>query len=115
MATVPHMPSSRESILQSMVQMMSSSWFRFINDLYKWVGTALPESSITVTSSPFTYSATANGWVIVNPGTVSKIEFSRNGTTFYTTGVTAGVFPVAFNDRIRVTYSGTPTMTMVPR
>lgn len=74
---------------------------------------AQPESAITVGLSPFTYQAPANGWVIVNGGTVSDISMERT-TTFYTTGLITGQFGLSRLDNLRVTYLGTPTMTFFP-
>jgi hypothetical protein len=78
---------------------------------------AVLPSNITVTASPFTYqNATGyNGDVIISGGTVSNIEFTRDNTTFYTTGLTTGVITLSPSDRVRVTYSVAPTMTLVPR
>lgn len=77
----------------------------------------LAASSITVTASPFTYTnqtgVTAD--VIVSGGTVSQIEFSRDGTTFFGVGVTNGMFMLSPYDWLRVTYTAAPTMTLVPR
>jgi hypothetical protein len=69
--------------------------------------------TITVGASPFTYTASGNGTVIVNSGTVSIIAFVRDGTVVGT-GVTAGMFPVSIGDGIRVTYSVAPNVRFVP-
>lgn len=69
--------------------------------------------TITVGASPFTYTAPANGTVIVNGGTVSIVAFVRDGNVVGT-GVTAGMFPVSIGDAIRVTYSATPNVRFVP-
>ena len=53
--------------------------------------------------------------VIISGGTVTLIEFSRDGATWYTIGLTAGVIPLSPSDRVRVTYSAAPIMTGVPR
>lgn len=78
---------------------------------------AVLPSNITVTASPMTYqNATGyNADVIISGGTVSSIEFTRDNTTFYTTGLTTGVITLSPSDRVRVTYSVAPTMTLVPR
>jgi hypothetical protein len=78
--------------------------------------TTLP-SSITVTASPFTYTnATGyNADVLVSGGGVSKLEFSRDGTTFYDTGSYYGMFSLSPSDKLRVTYATAPTMTLIPR
>ena len=70
--------------------------------------------TITVGGSPFSYTATGNGMVIVSGGTVSLVQFSRDGTTFLSVGFTAGIVPVRKKDIVRVTYTVAPTMTFVP-
>jgi hypothetical protein len=86
-------------------------------DLGKLTNSTVAPSNITVTASPFTYQNTTafNGEVIISGGTVSSIEFTRDNTTFYTTGLTTGVITLSPSDRVRVTYSVAPTMTLVPR
>jgi hypothetical protein len=78
---------------------------------------AVLPSNISVTASPFTYQNTTayDGDVIISGGTVSNIEFTRDNTTFYTTGLLTGVLQLSPNDRVRVTYTVAPTMTLVPR
>lgn len=78
---------------------------------------AVLPSNITVTASPMTYQ-NATGYdadVIISGGTVSNIEFTRDNATFYTTGFIAGVLKLSPSDRVRVTYTVAPTMTLVPR
>ena len=70
--------------------------------------------SITVTASPFTYTAPLSGAVIVNAGTVSLVELGRAGT-FTALGLIGGVTPVWQGDQIRVTYAVAPTMTLIPQ
>jgi len=82
----------------------------------KWRTFPPAASSITVGASPFTYQ-NLDGYVeyvIVKGGNVSKIELSRDGSTFYDIGETQGVFTLEPCDYIRVTYSGAPTMTKIP-
>jgi|SRR5208282_4197475 len=76
------------------------------------------EVTVTVSASPFTYTAPRGGFILVQGGTVSAIAFSRSATTagvsiFYTTGQTMGVFPVSQNDKLKVTYSGKPSMIFI--
>ena len=74
-------------------------------------------TAITVTASPFTYINQTGGNVdvIVSGGGISLLEFSRNGTTFYSTGSFYGMFSLSPYDRLRATYVSAPTMTLVPR
>jgi len=78
---------------------------------------AVPPSNITVTASPFAYQNTGlyDADVIINGGTVTQIEFSRDNSTFYTIGTTQGMVRLSPNDRVVVTYSSAPTMTLVQR
>ncbi len=78
---------------------------------------AVAPSNITVTASPMTYQ-NATGYdadVIISGGTVSNIEFTRDNVTFYPTGLLTGVIKLSPSDRLRVTYTVAPTMTLVPR
>lgn len=70
--------------------------------------------SITVGASPYSYKAPSNGFVAIDGGAVSLIEFSRDGTTFISVGTGFGAYPVRKNDFIRTTYSSTPTLSFVP-
>ncbi|GED69114.1 hypothetical protein BRE01_28160 [Brevibacillus reuszeri] len=53
--------------------------------------------------------------VLVAKGSVSLIEFSRNGTTWYDTGLVSGIVRLAAGDRIRITYTTAPKITLVPQ
>jgi hypothetical protein len=72
------------------------------------------ESALTIGASPYTYVAGVKGSLIVSGGTVSAIAFSRDGATFYSTGQTAGMFPLNARDSLRITYTVLPTVTFVP-
>ncbi len=78
--------------------------------------TTLP-SNITVPASltPYQNTTAFDADVIISGGTISNIEFSRDGTTWYSTGLLTGVLQLSPNDRVRVTYTVAPTMTLVPR
>lgn len=91
----------------------SRDWYKFWLGLFR----GLPPGNVepvTVAASPYIYSATKRGSMIVSGGTVSAIAFSRDGTSFYTTGLTAGMFPLNASDQLKVTYTVVPTMTFVP-
>lgn len=91
----------------------SKDWYFFWAGLFRGLAPAA-ETAIVVGASPYVYSAGVKGSVIVSGGTVSDISFSRDGTTFYTTGEITGMFTLNAQDRLRVTYTVTPTMTFVP-
>lgn len=74
-------------------------------------------SSITVGASPFTYTNTTgyDADVMISGGGISKLLFTRNGTTFYNTGSYYGMFTLSPNDSLKVYYVSAPTMTLIPR
>lgn len=88
-------------------------WYFFWANLFRGLSPA-NEVALTVGASPYVYTAEVRGSVIVSGGTVSAIEFSRDGVTFYATGQTSGMFTLNAQDRLRVTYSVLPTMIFVP-
>lgn len=91
-------------------------WYVFFYSLYNAVTQGLPqaEGAITPTGSPFVYQALLRGQFLVAGGTVSAVEFSRDGTTFYNAGITAGFVQMDAGDQVRVTYTVAPTLTFVP-
>jgi hypothetical protein len=91
-------------------------WFIFFYNLYLAVteGLPQPETNITVTTSPMTYTAVIRGQAHVSGGTVSVIEFSRDGTNWYDTGITAGFVQMDKGDQLRVTYAVAPNITYFP-
>lgn len=67
-------------------------------------------------ASPYTFQNTGfqTEIVIVQGGTVTTIEFSRDGTQFDICGILAGLFLLCPGDRLRVTYLVAPTLTIYP-
>lgn len=68
--------------------------------------------AIAVGASPFSYRPGYNGTVVVNGGTVSVIEFSRDGATWINWPL-GSVVTVCTSDYVRVTYAAPPTMTFI--
>lgn len=91
----------------------NASWYFFWNGLYLGLPPAA-EAAVVVGVSPYIYSPIRKGSLIVSGGTVSAIDFSRDGTTFYSAGQTAGMFTLNAADQLRITYTVTPTVTFVP-
>lgn len=74
---------------------------------------AQPSSAVTLTGSPFTFTALFNGALAISAGTVSIVSIVRQGVTV-ATGVTAGVIPVSRSDQVVITYTGAPTVVFLP-
>jgi hypothetical protein len=82
----------------------------------KWRVGALPPVGVAVGASPWVYQA-LQGYretLIVSGGTVSLIEFSRDGTTWFGLGETAGMFVLDPADRLRITHTAAPVVTRIP-
>lgn len=90
----------------------NSVWYRFFQALYAGQAPS-NEVSIPLGATPFSYTAPSRGWVLVNGGTVSAVQFTRSVTTL--TGQTQGIFPVSQGDVLTVTYTGTPALLFVPQ
>lgn len=88
-------------------------WYFFWSGLFR----GLPPGNVepvTPTGSAYTYSATKRGSMIIAGGTVTLVEFTRDGTNFFDCGATAGMFYLNASDQLRVTYAVAPDMTFVP-
>lgn len=106
--------------LQTPIDVQEPRWRQwFLNVWTSLQALALPlPSSIAVGASPFIYQFTGAGQasVILSGGTVSLVEFSRDGVTWYTVGTaTDAMLAVSQGDYLRVTYGAAPTMTLVLR
>lgn len=90
----------------------SSVWYRYFQGLFLGTPPAA-ESVLTLGASPYAYTATGKGFVIIRSGTVSAVQFTRSSTTL--TGQTSGIFPLSQGDTLTITYSVLPTVTWVPQ
>jgi hypothetical protein len=72
----------------------------------------------TVGASPYTFtnSGRSDATAIVSGGTLSAVDFSRNGTTFINvSGIGPAQVQLSPGDSIKLTYTVAPTLTVVPR
>lgn len=100
-------------------QRNSATWYRYFQqaELGTPPAAEVPITGTALGASPFSYIAPQKGFVIVSGGTVTSIMFSRTPgppPVFYNTGETAGEFPLAQNDVLKITYTVKPTVTFVP-
>ena len=103
----PIVPSSAEPIGQGGI-LVTPVWLRFFNNL---VGSPLPILPISLTASPFAYTAAARGFVTISGGTVSNVTLTRANTMIPVSGSTV---PVMNGDIVTVAYSVAPTLSFVP-
>lgn len=70
-------------------------------------------SAVTVGASPYSHSdPVKDGLLVIRSGTVSLIEYGRNGA-FTNLGITSGMVPVRAGDVVRITYTVAPTVTFI--
>lgn len=91
----------------------TKDWYFYFAGLFNGLPPANVDE-VTSGTSPYTYTAPVKGFMLVTGGTVSLIEFSRDGVTFYDTGQISGSFTLNAADQLRITYSGPPTLVWVP-
>ena len=75
---------------------------------------AQPAYAVTPGVSPWVFSSGVKGAIISSGGTVSAIEYGRNGA-YTTIGTTAGMFEMSAQDTVRITYTVAPTVNFLPR
>lgn len=83
------------------------------------IGNAIAAGARTTSTpagSPHTYtnSSARRQNVIVSGGTVTTIEFSRDGATFDIVGLLAGVHVLNPGDQLRITYAVAPAVAIYP-
>lgn len=110
--SLPNFPTPLE-VQTTQGPVTSKDWYFFWAGLFQGLAPAI-EKAVALTASPFTYAATAKGSLIVSGGTVSLIQFTRNGTTLYNTGQVSGMFTLNAADRLIITYTVAPTIIFVP-
>jgi hypothetical protein len=93
----------------------SRPWYLYFDGVFRRLtGSGANPEAITVGVSPYSYTITDDGILMVTGGTVSDIDYGRNGV-FTDTGFTAGTLTVFAGDVVRVTYTVLPTVTLVRR
>lgn len=118
-----HLPNLPNKILPPDNQLvdergvMKTNWWRFLlNVSNQAMGTnqTVP-ATVTIGASPYVFVTPAQGTLLVSGGPVTLIEYSKDGVTWYPTGLTQGQIQMVPNDQVRITYMNPPTLTFFPR
>lgn len=91
-------------------------WFYFLQNQYKRTGgssAGTPPTPVPIGPSPFSYTATTTGSLIVSGGGVKRMTLTRRAVTVLT-GSFYGVFPMSAGDVASIDYVGAPTITFMP-
>lgn len=96
--------------------MAQKDWFLFFTNLYTAVTDGIPqtEEEQVLPASPGVIVAVIRGQAHIGGGNVSLVEFSRNGTDWYDTGLVEGFVEMDRGDSIRITYTVAPIVTFFP-
>jgi len=118
MPNLTTIPAPRVSLLDERTGLISREWYRFLLNVYTKASDSTDEpTTLTVGPSPFTYKNELGSPVdvMVSGGGISKLQFTRNGSSFYSTGSFYGMFTLSPGDAIKVFYVAAPTMVVIPR
>lgn len=96
--------------------LMQKDWYTFFWNLYLAATEGLPQPAevVPLPASPGVYVAIIRGQLHVGGGNVSAVEFSRDGTNWFDTGLVEGFVEMDKADSVRVTYSVAPALTFFP-
>lgn len=74
-----------------------------------------PVVSVTPSVSPYTYTAGQKGVLLISGGGISRVQFSRDGTTWIDNSGFYSPLPMASGDRVKITYQSiTPALAFAP-
>lgn len=104
-------PSIQIPVIDPHTGLMNPAWQRM------FVALTQPPAAIqevAPTGSPFTYTASVAGHLLVQGGTVSKIVLTRARVIIDPTGLTSGFVPLSQKDQAEITYTVLPNVWFIP-
>lgn len=103
-------PSIQIPVIDPKTGLMNPAWQRMFIAL-----TQLPVAiqELTAGASPYTYTASVNGYLVIKGGTVSSVTLTRGRTTIDVTGL-SDMIGLGQNDQVEITYTVAPSVWFVP-
>ena len=89
----------------------SQAWFGYLIQLGGYAPAAI--ATVDVAGSPFTYTASAPGTLVVSGGTVLSITLTR-AQMVVSVGFTSGSLPMSAGDKATIIYSSIPIVNFIP-
>lgn len=119
MNNTTNLPAPRYPFADPKTGAVSTPWWYYLQALFNRTGGASggdfgPTVSIALTGSPFIYTSTGNGSLLVSGSGVVRLQIAPSGTTYYPTGSWYGAFPLSVGSLVRLDYVGTPVLTFIP-
>lgn len=114
---MPQVPNNNVPLADPQTGMVSGEWRSFFAALS---GPAGPAQVVRATASPFTYTASTSGTMVLNSSVNSLSLIRGRGPVALPVSPTLipaqpSLIPMAAGDRLLVTYSGAaPSMTFLP-
>lgn len=71
-------------------------------------------TTVIATTSPFVFTAPANGTLLVSGGGISLMQQQRGSSGYFSTGSYYGAFPMALGDMMRIVYVSVPKLEFSP-
>ncbi len=103
-------PSTNAPIVNPSTGQITTEWLKFFIGLS---ASSKAIKSASPTGSPWSFTATASGFLHVRGGTVSSVSLTRGRITI-ATGMTSGFFPLTQGDALTVSYTVAPTVNFLP-
>lgn len=103
------LPSGASAAL-SKTGAFDTPWYRFFSSL---IGPAPSASVLTASGSPFTFTASQRGNLLIKGGTISAVALIR-GRVSIAFPTSAYLIPMSQGDGASVTYTGSPAFTYIP-
>lgn len=107
----PVIPSSAQPIADKN-GFVTTVWQRFFNALNS-ASQPIQTVPIAPVISPFKFTASSTGALMVSGGTVTSISLTR-GVTTIPTGQTSGNIPMSNGDIVSIAFSVAPNIAFVP-
>lgn len=114
MAANPTTPNWSSPLVDPSTGIVSTTWMRFFASLFGGSPAAITPADLSNAASPFSYTASAQGFLVVQGGTVSQITLTRARVANLDMGVIAGPIPMDNGDVVTITYTVAPNVTFIP-
>lgn len=103
-------PSIVTPMVDASTGFVNPAWWQFFATL---AGLPAAIQELSLSGSPFSFTASVPGNVLVAGGMVSSLVLTRGRVTL-TTGLVGGFVPMAWQDTLEITYTVLPDVWFIP-
>lgn len=114
-----NLPTPTSSFVVPATGVLRREWWYWLLHIYERTGGATgsdfgPVVPVTLTASPTVYTASIGGTLFVSGSGMIRVEISKTGETWYSTGSWYGGHRMIEASKARLTYIGAPTVVFIP-